>query len=216
MTTGTSTLPQTLLQRSWQRACLGLGATPDEALFGRLLDAYREPQRHYHTLQHLSECIALLEPALPLAEHAGEVEFALWFHDAVYEIGRHDNELVSAQWASRAALELGGDPASAARIDALVMATLHAAEPATRDAQLLVDVDLCILGASSDRFDQYEVQVRAEYADVPDEIFRPRRRALLQTFLARPMIYGTPHFRALREGAARDNLKRSIAALAQV
>jgi len=215
MQTGTSALPQTLLQRSWQRACLGLGATPDEALFGRLLDAYREPQRHYHTLQHLSECIALLEPALPLAEQAGEVEFALWFHDAVYEIGRHDNELVSAQWAGRAALELSGDPASATRIDALVMATQHAAEPATRDAQLLVDVDLGILGASPGRFDQYETQVRAEYADVPDEVFRPRRKALLQTFLARPVLYGTSHFRALREAPARSNLTRSIAALAR-
>ena len=213
MTTDTSTLPQTLLQRSWQRACLGLGATPDEALFGRLLDAYREPQRHYHTLQHLSECIALLEPALPLAEQPGEVEFALWFHDAVYEIGRHDNELQSAHWAKRAALALRANLASAARIDALVMATQHAVEPATRDAQLLVDVDLCILGASPDRFDQYEVQVRAEYADVPDEDFRPRRRALLETFLARPVLYGTPHFRALREAPARSNLSRSIAAL---
>lgn len=213
MLTGASTLPQTLLQRSWQRACQGLGTTPDDALFDRLLDAYREPQRHYHTLQHLSECIALLEPALPLAEHAGEVEFALWFHDAVYEIGRHDNELQSAHWAKRAARELGANLASAARVDALVMATQHAAEPATHDAQLLVDVDLCILGASPDRFDQYETQVRAEYADVPDEVFRPRRRALLQAFLARPVIYGTPQLRALREAPARSNLSRSIVAL---
>jgi predicted metal-dependent HD superfamily phosphohydrolase len=130
-------------------------------------------------------------------------------------IGRHDNELQSAQWARQAALDLHCDPASAERIDALVMATQHAVEPATPDAQLLVDVDLGILGASPDRFDQYEVQVRAEYADVPDEVFRPRRRALLQTFLARPAIYGTAHFHALREATARGNLNRSIAALAR-
>jgi predicted metal-dependent HD superfamily phosphohydrolase len=59
------------------------------------------------------------------------------------------------------------------------------------------------------------VQVRAEYADVPDEVFRPRRRALLEVFVARPAIYGTEHFRALREAAARSNLTRSIAALAR-
>jgi predicted metal-dependent HD superfamily phosphohydrolase len=72
MSTNAVSLPQTLLQRSWQRTCHGIGASPDPALFKRLLDAYRDPQRHYHTLQHLSECIALLEPALPLAERVAK------------------------------------------------------------------------------------------------------------------------------------------------
>jgi hypothetical protein len=44
----------------------------------------------------------------------------------------------------------------------LIMATCHAALPTTPDQALLVDIDLSILGADSERFDEYEVQVRQE------------------------------------------------------
>ena len=33
-----------------------------------LLDAYGEPQRHYHTLQHLGECLALADTVKAEAE----------------------------------------------------------------------------------------------------------------------------------------------------
>ena len=36
------------------------------------MTAWAEPQRRYHTIQHLRECLALLEPALDLALHPGE------------------------------------------------------------------------------------------------------------------------------------------------
>jgi predicted metal-dependent HD superfamily phosphohydrolase len=93
------------------------------------------------------------------------------------------------------------------------MATRHAALPETLDEELLVDIDLAILGAPQERFAQYEAQVRAEYAWVDDAVFRGRRRDVLTGFLARPTIYATAHFRALLEAAARTNLERSIARL---
>lgn len=56
-----------MLQSSWLRCWESLGASGDGmALMHKLIAAYGEPQRHYHTFQHLDECIALLEPILNL------------------------------------------------------------------------------------------------------------------------------------------------------
>jgi predicted metal-dependent HD superfamily phosphohydrolase len=90
------------------------------------------------------------------------------------------------------------------------LATKHNAEPTSRDAALLVDVDLAILGAAPERFDEYERQVREEYSWVPGFLFRRKRREILEGFLARPHVYSTDHFLACYEAAARANLVRSI------
>ena len=43
------------------------------------------------------------------------------------------------------------------------MVTRHDAVPRSADEKALVDVDLWILGAPQERFDEYEAQVRQEY-----------------------------------------------------
>lgn len=84
------------------------------------------------------------------------------------------------------------------------------AQPVSADAQLLVDIDLAILGADPERFDEYEVQIRQEYAWVPGPLFRRKRREILMDFLARPKIYGTAWFQERFEASARDNLQRPV------
>jgi predicted metal-dependent HD superfamily phosphohydrolase len=76
-----------------------------------------------------------------------------------------------------------------------------------------VDVDLAILGAAPERFAEYELQVRQEYAWVPGLLFRRKRRALLGQLLARPRIYATESFHQALELRARDNLRHSLARL---
>ena len=200
---------------SWNAAWRALGvASADEALCIELQRRYSEPQRHYHTLQHLGECLTWFEREQALAERPGEVALALWFHDAIYDVHAHDNEARSAEWARSAMLASGAQAEAAERVHALVMATRHDAVPEGCDAELLIDIDLSILGAERERFDEYERQVHAEYAFVPDAVRLPRRRAILQRFLAREAIYATPRMHALLEARARANLARSIAATA--
>lgn len=201
------------LNASWQRATAALGWRGDSSeLRDQLLARYAEPHRRYHTQQHLAECLAMLEPVLELAEHPAEVEMALWFHDAVYETRRRDNEAQSATWAQRAAQQMGSRDEVATRIHDLVMATQHSVQPANNDAALLVDIDLSILAASPSRFAEYEQQIRAEYAFVPGILFRYKRGAVLRSFLQREHIYGTTHFRTLFEVRARNNLQMALAA----
>ena len=181
-----------------------------QTCLGALRAAWREPQRHYHSLQHLSECLDLLRAHRDLAERPHELVLALWFHDAVYDPRAKDNEARSADWATQALSEAGADPAATARIHALILDTAHAAEPAPGDPSLLVDIDLAILGAVPERFAEYERQVRAEYAWVPGFLYRYKRRQLLREFAKRDPLYRTPTLRARLEAQARINLARAI------
>jgi predicted metal-dependent HD superfamily phosphohydrolase len=187
----------------------GVGGPPD-SLFEDLIARYSESQRSYHTTQHLDECFARLGEARHLAEHIGEVELALWFHDAVYAPRKPDNEEQSASLAHAAAEQAGLTAAIASRVGQLILATKLDASPTSADAALLVDVDLAILGTPAERFDEYEQQVRQEYSWVPGFLYRRKRWEILEGFLARPHVFNTEHFRARYEMSARANLARSI------
>ncbi len=176
----------------------------DEALYQDLIARYREPHRRYHTPQHLEECFARFDEVAALAEHPRDVELAIWFHDAIYDTHRTDNEARSAAWGRSVAGE---------RVHDLVMATRHDAVPQSADEKVLVDVDLWILGAPQARFDEYEAQVREEYGWVPKFVYRRKRREVLESIAARPAIYNTVPFVERYELQARENLARSLARL---
>jgi predicted metal-dependent HD superfamily phosphohydrolase len=80
-----------------------------------LVRRYSERHRHYHTHQHLAECFEKVDEIIALAEHPAEVKLGLWFHDAIYDTHRHDNEEQSAAWARSAAREFGAGGESARR-----------------------------------------------------------------------------------------------------
>lgn len=200
------------LMERWQATWAALERTAPDGLLERLLAAWREPQRHYHTLQHLEECLVLFDEVRAGAEHPGEIELALWFHDAVYDVHAHDNEARSAQWADEALAAAGIDAQRRHRIHDLIMATCHTAHPASPDAMLLTDIDLAILGAPDARFAQYQQQIRAEYGWVAQTLYAAKRNEILQGFLDRQRIYATPVVRQLFEVRARRNLMHAVSA----
>jgi predicted metal-dependent HD superfamily phosphohydrolase len=199
------------LRTSWQRMWRGMGASDGgDPLYERIVARYSQSHRKYHSLQHLRECIRWFENVTELALRPAEVEAALWFHDAICEPAQHDNEEQSAAWAHTALLQAGAPHESAARVESLVLATKHTALPVSPDEQLLVDIDLSILGATELRFAQYERQIRQEYAFVPQALFRRRRQAIFRSFLDRACIYSTGYFVSVLEQRARTNLRRAV------
>ncbi|WP_225784287.1 N-methyl-D-aspartate receptor NMDAR2C subunit [Xenophilus sp. Marseille-Q4582] len=204
--------PHDALLRHWQQAWHDLARPAPQPVFDALIAAWSEPWRHYHTLQHLGECLDALARERAQARHPGEIALALFFHDAVYDLQASDNEARSADWADRALTGAGLPPQAVARVHGLVMATRHQAAPTEPDAQLLVDIDLAILGAPPARFAEYEAQIRREYAHVPPEVFEPRRGRILGGFLARRPLYQTSGLQARCEAQARLNLVQAIAA----
>ncbi|WP_374568587.1 N-methyl-D-aspartate receptor NMDAR2C subunit [Ideonella sp.] len=197
----------------WQQTWALLGAEPAATELGAVLAAWSEPQRHYHDLRHLRECLGRWSAWQHLAERPGEVALALWYHDAVYLPQAGDNERQSADWAVRALGEAGLGGRAAERVHALIMATCHDAPAATPDEQLLIDIDLAVLGAPPARFEVYDADVRQEYAWVPDALYRRKRAEVLQRFLQRPRIYATEAAFNELEAQARRNLAAALAAL---
>lgn len=185
------------------------------------MTAWSEPQRHYHDQRHLRECLALWARWREHSPRAGEVAIALWFHDAIYDPEASvagSNELNSAAWAARSLVRAGADIDTAQRVHDLVMTTQHdapAALGASPEAQLLVDIDLSILGSPAERFERYDQDVRKEYAWVPGFRYQEARAQVLQSFIDRPRLYRGEHAVALLEAQARINLAAALSRLAQ-
>jgi predicted metal-dependent HD superfamily phosphohydrolase len=198
----------------WDRAWAGLGVEPAPGrVFDELLMRYQEAHRAYHTREHLEDCLGLLDEVWMQCDYPEEVAIALWFHDAIYEPHRSNNEAESGKWLARVCYAMDVAESSIIRMHALVMATCHT-KPATQpDAQMLVDIDLSILGAPDERFDAYEAQIRREYRWVPSSIYRAKRANVLKGFLARSMIYAKPLFQSRFEERARMNIERSLSKL---
>lgn len=183
---------------------------PLVALYQDMISRYQATNRSYHNEQHLDECFACFKDVRAESQHPAEIEMAIWFHDAIYDSKRKDNEELSAEWALRETIRFGVSRESAERIHSLILDTKHQFTPVTQDAEILVDVDLAILGSEPGRFDQYEKQVREEYSWVPGFVFRRKRRQLLEDMLGRQSIYATALFRERYEQRARDNIRRSL------
>lgn len=190
-------------------------AGPQTRHIGAELDArYGEGHRRYHTREHL---IAVLDLVDELAAHAtapDAVRLAAWFHDAVYDPERADNEERSARLAARMLNDTDLGPGTVAEVGRLVRLTeTHAPDPIDRNGQVLCDADLAILGSGPDRYAAYAAAVREEYAFVPDEFFNAARAEVLQGLLALPALFHTPAARERFEAAARRNIETELTLL---
>lgn len=199
------------LRERWNRLWEALGAagSPDST-FATLSAAYSEPQRKYHNLSHIEMCLDELDRAEYLAERPRDIEYAIWFHDAVYDTHRNDNETRSAEMALETIESATMNRIVAPAVKDLIHATQHHATPATTDGRLIADIDLAILGQKSTVFDTYEDAIRQEYDWVDEQAFRIERSKVLRHFLEQPHVYRTAMFRGRFEAAARANLGRAI------
>lgn len=192
----------------WQR--LG-GAAPADS-FVDLQAAYGEPQRHYHSHAHILACLRHFDEWRELADQPDQVELALWTHDLVYDTQRQDNEAASAertdQWLHQAGLEQ-----HSASVRELILATCHQEPAQGADAALVVDIDLAILATPAAIYAEYEHAVRAEFAWVPEPLFRAGRSKVLRHLLEMPALYQHKALARCWEQPARENLQRALAAL---
>ncbi|GAA4914006.1 hypothetical protein ACFPM3_23060 [Streptomyces coeruleoprunus] len=180
-----------------------------------LLRRWAEPQRRYHTTDHL---LAVLRRVDDLADHADDpaaVRLAAWFHDAVYLPERSTNEERSARLAERALPELGIDEGRTEEVVRLVLLTVtHDPAPGDRNGEVLCDADLAVLAGEPEAYEAYARAVREEYGFVPDGAFREGRAAVLRQLLGLPRLFRTPYGAREWEGPARRNLMSELARLA--
>lgn len=184
-----------------------------EQVLARLVRGYQEPHRDYHNAVHIADCLELFDAASNYATQPDEVEAAVWFHDVVYDSRSNSNEHDSALWAADELRRGGAHSDVIRRVVELIEATKHDSDPKSPDSELLLDVDLSILGRNPDEFAVYDRAIRQEFLWVPEETYRAGRAAVLSRFLARPVIFHTEFFRSRFEKRARWNLTECIAKL---
>jgi predicted metal-dependent HD superfamily phosphohydrolase len=168
---------------------------------------YQEPQRHYHTLEHVA---AMLHQGrqFPLDE---EQVMAIWFHDAVYDPTSDQNEQKSARLASKWLAKSGWEVDAIERVGRMVLDT-RGHMPSTLQAEPVLDLDLMSLAVSWPAFEANTAAIRAEYSHVPDEDFAAGRSKFFASMLQRDRLFFTPWGQTL-EATARANLHRAIAQL---
>ena len=188
---------------------LRVGAEDAQQTFQRLSVAYGQSFRSYHNLVHIDYMFH------SLTRHnispSSALDLAIWFHDIVYEIGGVENEQKSAE-CFVSCFDGLIDQSLQQDVTQLILATDLTSEVTSHpEANLMIDLDLSILGASPERYAEYQSKIRQEYREMPENRFIIGRCKILQNFLTKP-IYRTSSFASL-EAQARENLQRELAGL---
>ena len=200
------------MEASWRELARRAGVADGnvEAIFQDLCRRYSKPDRAYHNLDHIAAMLDTVPGFGSMVHDDVAVRLAVWFHDAVYDPRRNDNEDKSAAYAM-AALKGGVWASLRMRVMVLIGKTkTHQAPPDDTDCQIFLDADLAVLGASAADYDRYARAIREEYAWVPEQDYRAGRRRVLESFLGRSRLYHTASLFEQREQAARANLRREI------
>lgn len=193
----------------WLALWTRIGARGDGLVWHKkLCRAYQEKHRHYHTLQHLDECLTLFDTLVvrEAVTDSRALELALWFHDSVYEIGASTNEEQSSQLAKFVLFHAGAASTLIDDTSRLIMVTKNH-QASSEDERWMLDLDLSILGQTPQRFQEYEQQIRLEYYEVDEAIYQTRRFEIMVSFLNRPRLFNTAYCYCEFEVAARRNLK---------
>lgn len=186
-----------------------------DAIRGELIARYGEPHRRYHTMVHVQDCLDKLAACDDLnPDERRLLEAALWFHDAIYDPTRNDNEAESARLAENRLAAMGEPADFITEVSRLILLTAgHTVEPGDRLGARLVSIDLSILGADPAAYDAYAAGIRTEYAHVPEPLYRAGRAAIMSRFVESDVLFPDPAWAAQLDAPARANLHREIASL---
>jgi len=194
-----------MLQERFNHLCKNF--TDDTLLIKHLWleieEAYSSPVRHYHTLAHLEQIYTLL-PTLDAV-----TEFAIFYHDIIYDVFRHDNEEQSALVCKEQLNHLAVPPFIIDKTMQLIRETKAHTASSSQNA-LFLDADLAILGSREILYLQYIKNVRQEYALFSDMEYLKGRKKVLMHFLEKERIYRSDYFYEHYEKRARENLQKEL------
>ena len=205
-----------LLKRKWGN--LSSLYTADETLqddlFQIIQGKYSEKSRFYHNFSHVKTLLGLFESFADKTRDPQAIQFAIWFHDLIYDTRKSDNEAESARLASEMLDKLRVNMETIGLTRDLILATKdHSGRNLAYDAKLFLDMDLAILGMSTEIYKEYSLAIRQEYSWVSESMYRQGRKKVLKSFVERDKIYFTDEMIARYEAQARKNIISEIKSL---
>ncbi|XP_019851634.1 PREDICTED: uncharacterized protein LOC105312645 isoform X2 [Amphimedon queenslandica] len=207
---------QKMAQRKWLELCtrLGLGDGPALKWWEWLYSRYGEPQRHYHTMEHIESMLELQDKHCEgKIQNNAEFQLAIFFHDVIYDPKAKDNEKQSADWAVKFINETTESLESSSSLtinpnnvyDMILLTETHKT-PAhteghnfgTNDEHFLLDLDMSILGQTWSVYARYAGNIRREYCHIPHSDYCQKRAEVLKSFLKVHRIYCTSEFHIMK------------------
>ncbi len=175
-------------------------------LWQEIEDAYSQANRHYHTLKHLEN----IYNELPKLDFV--TEFAIFYHDIIYDVKQTDNEQKSALFCKDRLTCLNVDISIIEDTVTLINET-KTHNPSSKCNALFLDADLSILGSNEDIYENYTKQIRAEYAVYSQSDYYTGRKKVLKHFLEKERIYHSDYFYNKYEAKARENIENELKTL---
>lgn len=178
-----------------------------------LEEAYSQKGRHYHTLAHLENMLVELNDIKANIQDWDAILFSLYYHDAVYNVLKSDNEEQSAELAQKRLKAIDVPNRIIDTSYKQIIATKKHSLSTHSDTNYFTDADLSILGKDPETYTRYTQQVRKEYGIYPDLLYKPGRKKVLRHFLDMERIFKTDYFFTKYESAAKQNLSKELETL---
>jgi predicted metal-dependent HD superfamily phosphohydrolase len=177
-------------------------------IFVMLKENYENITRYYHNWKHIQFCLhefKMISSTIPVEYHF-TIILAIYYHDFFYNIYRLDNEEISAKRAMFDLLALGYLEKDIKKIYDTILLTTHENFCDNLEGQIMLDIDLSILGQKYPQFEKYEKGIRKEFRNVPDISYSYNRIKFLKKMLIQESIYQTDNFKEKYEEIARKNI----------
>lgn len=197
------------LKNNWEVLTATYDTGYSSKTYKELIQHYSSPKRYYHNLAHIEALLKLTELHKQLLKAPDTIRFAVWFHDAIYNASKNNNEEKSAALAEEHLTEMEVEQNVISDCCKMIIATKTHELPSdmdTFDARFLLDIDLSILATPQEVYLQYTKQIRKEYSIYPDFMYNKGRKKVLKHFLDAERIFKTDLFFDLNEKKARNNL----------
>ena len=205
----TREIPTARFDVLWRRCMASRDSTPADEVQADLRRRLGAPDRRFHNLHHICDCLRRLDEVASLLSDRDAVEVALWFHDAVYVPSDADNERHSANlFLTRS---IGANPVFRRRVCGLILATRHVGQAHSNDRRFIEDIDLAGFGATWEAFMREGDSLREEFAAQTDAQYYAGQVCFLAQLKQRPWFFATDYFRDRYEARARENLDRLLA-----
>lgn len=165
---------------------------------------YSSKSRHYHNLIHLKNMISELDKVESKIKNLDNLLFSIFYHDIIYKPTKSNNEYQSALIFEKRISQTSFKNLN--ECISQIIATKEHKLSDDNDTNILLDIDLSILGGNPIKYKEYCKNIRKEYLIYPDFIYRKGRQKVLEHILKSNSIYKTEVFKQEYESQAKENL----------
>lgn len=167
-------------------------------------DNYSSRSRYYHNLEHIENMLAELNKIKSDVVDLDCLLFAIYYHDIIYKSTKGNNEHQSALKFENKIAKTTFDKIGKCMMQ--IEATKEHKLSEDHDTNILLDIDLSVLGKSHEEYMKYIQNIRKEYSIYPDFVYKKGRKKVLKSIYELDFIYKTELFSQEYESQAKKNL----------